>query len=632
MRAARRLVTHTNCLRSPARSRPSTAFSDVARSVYHYIYWYECAPYQGAGGGGGASTATLIRTHRAIPDRARATAAAWNPDESPGFFESNDTGTRVIKPGYSMRTTLSLTIGLMGLLGVVLALTTGEIYRHLALTNQREAMAELITANVNERLHQLDNDAHDLGLGLQNNPAFRRALETGNRENFTLLLDKPFHPPPNSATLSGLRRLLLFDADFNLIGSSTQGDAVLDVGGCPELTQLAARRQGTARSQSLSSACLSSAGHPRYAVLVPVGLRERDAYLQVVTDPIESLRTLKSNLGFPLKLTTPGNQAVYRSSDWPPPEAMGDTLVASYQINSDTGKPVLTASVLRDVKTLQNKLRHTRYQVIGIAVLATLLGVALALITLQITALRPLNALTQQLRRVQKDKAHLGEAVEAGGIAEIHQLATEFNRMGAELHLLYHTLEHMAFTDPLTHLPNRVRFHDSLEEFTRFNSHTRRPFALLLMDLDRFKAVNDALGHQVGDNLLMEVSARLRSVLRESDVITRLDGDVISQLENKMVARLGGDEFAAVLPSVKSIGDAALVARKLLLAMQEPFIIEGHRLNIGMSIGIAMHPDHGSDTDTLMRRADAAMYEAKNKHLGFAIHDPTQDQSQASLV
>lgn len=531
-----------------------------------------------------------------------------------------------------MRTTLSLTIGLMGLLGVALALTTGEIYRHLALDNQRAAMAELIAANVGERLHQLDSEARVLGLALQNKPAFRQAIETGHRETLTSLLDNPLHAPAKDATPVGLRRLLLFDGDLKLVRASTQGDTGLDALGCPELIDLAGQRRAGDRLQTLSAACLTSTGHPRYAVLVPIGAPWFSGYLQVVMDPSDLLRTLESNLGFPLRLTAPGNQLVYRSEIWPPPAAMGDTLVASHQIKTGSGQPVLTVSVLRDVRTLQSKLLHTRYQVIGIATLVTLLGVALALVTLQITALRPLNALTQQVRRVQKDKAHLAEPVEASGIAEIHQLATEFNRMGAELHLLYHTLEHMAFTDPLTHLPNRVRFHDSLEEFTRFNSHTNRPFALLLMDLDRFKAVNDALGHQIGDILLMEVSARLRSALRESDVITRLDGAVISQLENKMVARLGGDEFAAVLPSVKSVDDAALVARKLLLAMEEPFIIEGHRLSVGMSIGIAMHPDHGNDTDTLMRRADTAMYEAKNRQLGFSIHDPRQDQSQVSLV
>ena len=536
-----------------------------------------------------------------------------------------------MKPRYSMRTTLSLTIGLMGLLGVALALTTGEIYRRLALDNQREAMAELITANVGERLHQLDSDARELGLALQDNPVYH-AFVAGRQVKLSPLLDRSFHPTATGSALTGLRRLLLFDENFSLISIAPQDDTDLSARDCRELLELATHRQGVDRLQVSSTACLSPVGLPRYAVLVPLGAPGPSGYLLVVMDPIDLLRSLESTLGIPLKLTTPDDHLVYRSEVWPAANDMGDILVASHQIKNATGGPVLTVSVMRDVKTLQNKLRNTRLHVIGIAVLVTLLGVALALITLQITALRPLNALTQQLRRVQKNKAHLGDAVQAGGIAEIHLLSTEFNRMSAELHLLYHTLEHMAFTDPLTHLPNRVRFHDSLEEFTRFNSHTNRPFALLLMDLDRFKAVNDALGHQVGDNLLMEVSARLRSVLRESDVITRLDGEAISQLENKMVARLGGDEFAAVLPSVKNIEDAARVARKLLLAMEEPFFIEGHRLSVGMSIGIAMHPEHGIDTDTLMRRADAAMYEAKNRQLGFSIHDPSQDQNQVRLV
>lgn len=531
-----------------------------------------------------------------------------------------------------MRTTLSLTIGLMGLLGVALALTTGEIYRHLALTNQREALAELIEANVTERLHQLDKEGQALGQALEQQPAFRRALLSGNRDALRALLDKLTPSPVQAMSLLDQRRLLLFDGAFNRLAVSSGGKTGLGARGCPELMQLAARRRQVSHAQTLSTACLSATGRARYALLVPVGTPAVNAYLQVVTDPVPALRSLESNLGIPLKLAVQGEPSVYRSATWPPPEAMGNTLVGSYAITGSTGRPVITVSVMRDVNALQHKLRHTRFQVIGIAVLITLLGVALALITLQITALRPLNALTQQLRRVQKNKAHLGEPVEAGGIAEIHQLATEFNHMTGELHLLYHTLEHMAFTDPLTRLPNRVRFHDSLEEFTRFNSQNNRAFALLLMDLDRFKAVNDALGHHIGDQLLMEVSARLRSVLRESDVITRLEGHVISQLENKMVARLGGDEFAAVLPSVKSAADAAMVARKLLLAMEEPFILEDHRLTVGMSIGIAMHPDHGKDTDTLMRRADAAMYEAKNKQRGFVIHDPAQDQDQASLV
>jgi diguanylate cyclase (GGDEF)-like protein len=198
--------------------------------------------------------------------------------------------------------------------------------------------------------------------------------------------------------------------------------------------------------------------------------------------------------------------------------------------------------------------------------------------------------------------------------------------MTEELGRLYGSLEHMAFTDPLTNLPNRARFHDSLAESTRRHARKQAPFALLLMDLDRFKSVNDSLGHQVGDLLLQDVSLRLKSVLRESDTITRLVDDDAGSYGEKMVARLGGDEFAAILPGVTTLDTAASIARKLLTVMQAPFVIRGHRLSIGMSIGIALYPEHGEDIDVLMQRADAAMYSAKHSQSGFAFAETMQQE------
>jgi len=118
-------------------------------------------------------------------------------------------------------------------------------------------------------------------------------------------------------------------------------------------------------------------------------------------------------------------------------------------------------------------------------------------------------------------------------------------------------------------------------------------------------------------------------VLRGSDTVARLDNQVIAGLGDKMVARLGGDEFAAILPRVNSIEDASVIARKLLLSMQEPFLIRGHTISIGISIGIALYPQHGEDIDTLMQRADAAMYFAKNSNCGLAFPETMQ---QADLI
>ena len=167
-------------------------------------------------------------------------------------------------------------------------------------------------------------------------------------------------------------------------------------------------------------------------------------------------------------------------------------------------------------------------------------------------------------------------------------------------------LEHQALHDTLTDLPNRVLLFDRLEQAIAIAPRERAKVALMLMDLDRFKEVNDAYGHQYGDLLLKAVAIRLKQQVRSSDT----------------VARLGGDEFAIVLPSVGDASTAAAVAQKILKAMEAPFIIDDKTLDVGASIGIAICPTHGNDAATLLRRADIAMYRAKSANIGFHFHTP----------
>jgi diguanylate cyclase (GGDEF)-like protein/PAS domain S-box-containing protein len=170
-------------------------------------------------------------------------------------------------------------------------------------------------------------------------------------------------------------------------------------------------------------------------------------------------------------------------------------------------------------------------------------------------------------------------------------------------------LEHQAVHDALTGLPNRVLLHDRLSQGILLARRDSMHLALLVMDLDRFKDVNDTLGHHYGDLLLREVGVRIRSVLRESDT----------------AARLGGDEFAVLLPRATA-EDAELAARRLLEALSLPFTIDGHPVDIGASIGVALFPEHGSDPGTLLRRADVAMYVAKRSQSELAFYSPEQDQ------
>ncbi len=154
---------------------------------------------------------------------------------------------------------------------------------------------------------------------------------------------------------------------------------------------------------------------------------------------------------------------------------------------------------------------------------------------------------------------------------------------------------HQANYDALTNLPNRTLFHDRLNKVLQQAHREKALFGLMFIDLDRFKWVNDTLGHSAGDALLIEVATRLQAVGRESDT----------------VARLAGDEFTMILPLLRHAEDAKQVADKILAELARPFLLGGQQITISGSVGITLYPQDGTDVDSLMRNADAAMYRAK---------------------
>jgi len=192
--------------------------------------------------------------------------------------------------------------------------------------------------------------------------------------------------------------------------------------------------------------------------------------------------------------------------------------------------------------------------------------------------------------------------VPAQGKDEIALLSAEFNHMLGELHLrdiakaeAESKLRHQALTDDLTGLPNRRLLSDRLSQILELAKRDCRIVALLYLDLDGFKLVNDSLGHTLGDMLLAEVAQRLGSRIRKSDTL----------------ARLGGDEFTVVLSKLNSKDEANLVANNLLGVLSKPFLIESHEISISASIGISVFPENGADAAELLQQADSAMYSAK---------------------
>ena len=158
-------------------------------------------------------------------------------------------------------------------------------------------------------------------------------------------------------------------------------------------------------------------------------------------------------------------------------------------------------------------------------------------------------------------------------------------------------IREMAYHDALTGLPNRLLFVDHLKLAIAHAQRNQQKLAVMLLDLDQFKDVNDTYGHNVGDQLLRSVGKRLAELLRKSDT----------------VSRMGGDEFFLLLPDLIQVKDAATIAQKIMKTFREPFVFDKHKLKITTSIGFALYPDDGETVDTLLINADIAMYQAKEK-------------------
>jgi diguanylate cyclase (GGDEF)-like protein/PAS domain S-box-containing protein len=183
----------------------------------------------------------------------------------------------------------------------------------------------------------------------------------------------------------------------------------------------------------------------------------------------------------------------------------------------------------------------------------------------------------------------------------------------SERKLAEERLEYQASHDSLTDLPNRAFLRSQVERMAASaRTDNARPFAFLLLDLDRFKEINDSLGHRCGDLVLQHLSPRLRACIRRSDT----------------VARLGGDEFAILLPGA-SAKEATLVAEKIETALRAPILVDGHSLTVEASIGMSLYPGNGHDWDTLIQRADIAMYGAKHARCGHLLF--SEDRSQDPL-
>lgn len=225
------------------------------------------------------------------------------------------------------------------------------------------------------------------------------------------------------------------------------------------------------------------------------------------------------------------------------------------------------------------------------------------------TITQPLSELTRSAARMQEGDYRAPIAIARDD--EIGVLAGSLNHMREGIASREQEVLRLAYEDALTGLPNRARLVERIEVALRHAAQRGRIAAVMLLDLDRFKGINDTLGHAAGDEVLRRVAERLRGVLRDGGT----------------VARLGGDEFAIVLTAA-DVDEVRAVARAIVNALRAPIEFEGQPIDVAASIGIAVYPDDGIDAGTLMRRADIVMYVAKRSTGSFAFYDARYEVAQ----
>jgi diguanylate cyclase (GGDEF)-like protein len=274
----------------------------------------------------------------------------------------------------------------------------------------------------------------------------------------------------------------------------------------------------------------------------------------------------------------------------------------------DNDNARIVAVLHRSLDSALAAFERLRNTLIVLALLSVALSI-LGSVAVARNITRPLETLAGAAARIEH-----GDYIEPVNLQradEIGVLASSFNHMRGGIAEREGRILKLAYEDPLTDLANRSRFSNELTGSIAAAENDNFRLTILMMDLDRFKHVNDTLGHGVGDHVLREVSLRLKRTVSGAEC----------------VARLGGDEFAILLRHPRDT-DCSGVARAILAALEAPILYEDQPLDVGTSIGIARWPEHGRDAQTLVRNADIAMYAAKRGKTGYALYDPNYDTSQ----
>ncbi|RDH84605.1 MAG: hypothetical protein DIZ80_03815 [endosymbiont of Galathealinum brachiosum] len=493
--------------------------------------------------------------------------------------------------GFSLKKNLIFTLLILGGIGIFLVYLTINQFRILTYENQKTAIEHLLDIQIYNITTEAITTAKELALSVQQDLDFQHAMKFKNINT----LDKHIQAQQNRYFVTmgflKIKSIFLYDKKLNLITTNSNSVTL-----CQTFINEAKNRQGANRSKIMEGRCFKD-GKLSLSILVPVGsIFNQLGYIQIIIDPAHNLHKLEEFFNYPIKLSDANENTLYQSKDWNTLEQAKSNIHIIRHLTSKNHPTALKIELLNNMQDFESQLNYVRNTMIIISMIIIVFAMFISFVFLRQSTLGPLQELTKKIHQVR------------GTSLESDEKTAGFSNYLKALASFYEELDKQATTDSLTNLPNRIIFNDRLKELILRSKRNKEKFALMFLDLNDFKIINDTYGHIIGDQLLKKVVMRIQCSLRDADT----------------VCRLGGDEFTILIPGISHYDDALVIAKKITECLSNPYDIKGQTINSGASIGIAIYPDHHKKADDLINIADEAMYHAKENSLGFHLPNISQ--------
>jgi len=482
--------------------------------------------------------------------------------------------------GISLKKSLALLLFSLGGVGIFLVYVTINQFRVLAYENHQMSINQLLDIQVDKQILEAKKISKELVLSVQNEIKFQNAVKNKNDQRLNFYIKEQQNRYFVTMGFIKINSIYIFDKNFNQLVTRPVRDAR---NLCSEFIEQASSRQGAARSKIIEGQCVKN-NKLFLSTIIPVGsIFDQVGYMQIVIEPEYNLTKLETIFNQPIRLSDANNKVLYQSDNWAALENKKSYVHAIRYLSGLNYSQALKIELLSNMGSFERTLNNVRFSMIVISMSTIALAMLVSYLFIRQSILKPLNNLSRTMHHIKLD----GREHDESKIGFSSFLNTLTN--------IYERLDKLATIDYLTGLPNRVIFSDRLKELIARSKRNKEMFSLMLLDLNGFKKVNDTYGHLMGDELLKRVALRIQVCLREEDT----------------VCRIGGDEFAVLIPGVTDSAAPLLVAKKIVESLGSAYSIKDQIIKSGVSIGVAIYPEHGCEPDTLIEQADKAMYVAK---------------------